>query len=248
MLTTVEAPAASFETAPMRVIDLRGTREPVPSPSVLVDPTGRRARRLRVAGRVLGSLFLLWLCGLLLAGLGLLPVSDVPFAGSIRAAQEPAQLTELPSPRPGSAADLRPARPLASLSDAAGSVASGARDGAAAARRGGRASGRGGSGAGAVTRRNDAAHARGNGSARGTSSSPGTPTASPGKSGSTPSATGTTPSSSSTGPGNGKGGGSTGTTSGGGSVQGQSTAPHGSSDSAPGHDPTRTTGHGKPSV
>ncbi|MEA2387644.1 MAG: hypothetical protein QOG41_417 [Thermoleophilaceae bacterium] len=245
MPTMAGSPTATGADAPIRVIDLRGMRAPAAAPSILVDPSGRRARRLRVAGRILGSLFMLWLCGLLLAGLGLLPVSDIPFAGAIRAAQEPAQLSKLPSPRSASEADLRPARPLSSLAAAADSVASGARRGAASARSGGSVSARGG--ASSAARRHDAAGVAGRGSTRGTSGSPSSSASSPGNSANTPSATGTTPSSSTSGKTHGNGGGST-TTTGNGSGHGQSTAPHGSSGAAPGHDPTRTTAHGKPSV
>jgi hypothetical protein len=244
MPTSAGSTTVPLLDAPPRVIDLRGTRGPIPSPAILVDPSGRRARHLRVAGRVLGSVFLLWLCGLLLAGLGLVPASDIPFAGTIRAAQEPAQLSQLPSPRPGSRADLRPARPLRSLSDAAGSVASGARDGAALNRgAAGRTSA--GSTAAALSRRSDAAR---NGGSRSTGS--GAPTSSPGSSqSSAPPASGATPSSSTTGTthGNGRGSSSTTPSAGAGSGNGQSTTPHGSSATAPGHDPTRTPGHGKQS-
>src|SRR5215210_5139751 len=114
-----------------RVIDLRGLRAPAEAPSVLADPSGRRARRLHAAGRVVGSLLLLWLCGLVLAGLGLLPVSDVPLAGTIRPADEPAKLSEIPSTARPSDDDLRPAR---TLTDAVAQTASGARRGEASAR------------------------------------------------------------------------------------------------------------------
>src|SRR5204862_461859 len=68
-----------------RVTDLRGRVAALPAVSVLVDTTGRRARRLRIAGRVVAALLALWLCGLLLAGLGLLPLSDVPFGNATTA-------------------------------------------------------------------------------------------------------------------------------------------------------------------
>jgi hypothetical protein len=239
MPAMLEASPTPIAATPPRVIDLRGIGEPAASPSVLADPSGRRARRLRVAGRALGTLFLLWLCGLLLAGLGLLPVSDIPFAGSIRAAQEPAKLSQLPAGRPGSAADLRPARPLPSRSQAAGGVARDARQEAASARA------RSGSAA-AVARRNDATRSTsGTRHTQGTAGSTSGTAASPGNSSSTPAATGTTPSSSTTGQTHRNG--SATTTSGSGTGHGQSTAPHGSSSTAPGHDPTRTTGHGKSS-
>src|SRR5579864_8602925 len=77
--------------------------------SVLEDPSGRRARWLRRAGRVVFLLFLAWLLAIVLGGLGLMPVAGIPFTHVLRPAQGPPALVELPKPRPPSAADLRPA-------------------------------------------------------------------------------------------------------------------------------------------
>jgi hypothetical protein len=65
--------------APPRVTDLRGRSAATAHP-VLADPTGRRARRLRVGGRMLAVVFSMWLCALVLAGLGAFPV-QLPFSG-----------------------------------------------------------------------------------------------------------------------------------------------------------------------
>jgi len=72
-----------------------------------VDPTGRRARQLRVVGRMLASVLLLWLCGLVLGGVGLLPLPGVPLGAGLRVAQEPAAIPsrghDPSAPAPGSA-------------------------------------------------------------------------------------------------------------------------------------------------
>ncbi|MGD0273574.1 MAG: hypothetical protein ABSB96_07590 [Gaiellaceae bacterium] len=77
--------------------------------AVLEDPTGRRARWLRRAGRCVFLLFLAWLLAIVLGGLGLMPVEGIPFAHVLRPSQGPPVLTKLPQPRQPSASDLRPA-------------------------------------------------------------------------------------------------------------------------------------------
>jgi hypothetical protein len=77
--------------------------------AVLEDPTGRRARWLRRAGRGVFLLFLAWLLAIVLGGLGLMPVTGIPFAHVLRPSQGPPELTKLPQPRQPSASDLRPA-------------------------------------------------------------------------------------------------------------------------------------------
>jgi hypothetical protein len=79
--------------------------------AVLEDPTGRRARWLRRAGRVVFVLFLGWLLAIVLGGLGLMPVTGIPLVHVLRPSQGPPPLAKLPRPRPPSAADLRPAVP-----------------------------------------------------------------------------------------------------------------------------------------
>ena len=92
---------------PARVTDLRGRVSAGPISPVLVDPTGRRARQLRVVGRMLASVLLLWLCGLVLGGVGLLPLPGVPLGAGLRVAQEPAAIPsrghDPSAPAPGSA-------------------------------------------------------------------------------------------------------------------------------------------------
>jgi hypothetical protein len=99
--------------ASVSVVDLRGAQAPLAVPPVLLDLSGRRARHLRATGRVVGTLFLAWLAALVLAGLGLLPLSDITFGALTRSSQEPAGLNHRPAPRMPTSADLRPARPLA---------------------------------------------------------------------------------------------------------------------------------------
>src|SRR4051812_10449246 len=52
---------------------------------VLSDPTGRRRRRLAVAGRVVTTILVLWLFVLTLGGLGLEPLAGLPILGKLRA-------------------------------------------------------------------------------------------------------------------------------------------------------------------
>jgi hypothetical protein len=57
----------------VHVVDLRGQGESRAGHSVLADPTGRRRRQLTRMGRVVAGMLGIWLCGLFLAGVGLLP-------------------------------------------------------------------------------------------------------------------------------------------------------------------------------
>ena len=228
-----------------RVVDLRGLRAPAEAPSVLADPSGRRARRLHAAGRVTGSLLLLWLCGLVLAGLGVVPVSDVPLAGSFRPADEPAQLSEIPAPRDAAANDLRPAQALNDAFDRIASRASG--DQPARAGRGSATSARA-SGTAPAARHRDGSASRHPGSTGGSSRGHrNTPSSGGGSTPAAQSPTGspTPPASPSAGAASGTGRGTTtppASTSG--VTHGKSDEAHGSSSYAPGQ--TRSAVHGKP--
>jgi hypothetical protein len=94
-----------------RVSDLRGTAAAPRGTAVLEDPTGKRRRRLRLAGRAIAVVLTLWLLGLVLGGLGLDPVPGIPFARSLRPAVAPPAVPRLPRPSPPSPADLQPALP-----------------------------------------------------------------------------------------------------------------------------------------
>jgi hypothetical protein len=52
---------------------------------VLADPTGRRRRRLAIAGRVATTVLGLWLLVLILGGLGLEPIAGLPIVGDLGA-------------------------------------------------------------------------------------------------------------------------------------------------------------------
>lgn len=52
---------------------------------VLADPTGRRRRRLAIAGRVTTTALGLWLVILILGGLGLQPLAGLPIVGDLGA-------------------------------------------------------------------------------------------------------------------------------------------------------------------
>ena len=82
---------------------------------VLEDPSGRRALRLRQAGRVVFVVFLVWLIAIVLGGLGLAPVPGIPFAHVLRPSTGPPPLARLPLPKQPAPADLVPALPDAAL-------------------------------------------------------------------------------------------------------------------------------------
>lgn len=52
---------------------------------ILADPTGRRRRRLAIAGRVATTALGLWLVVLILGGLGLQPLAGLPIVGDLGA-------------------------------------------------------------------------------------------------------------------------------------------------------------------
>src|SRR5437762_5954814 len=94
-----------------RVSDLRGSAAAEPVAAVLEDPTGRRRRRLRFAGRMVAAGLTLWLGGLVLGSVGLSPVPDIPFTHVLRPASPPPAVKHLPTPVRPSAADLKAAAP-----------------------------------------------------------------------------------------------------------------------------------------
>jgi hypothetical protein len=91
------------------IIDLRGSGRASSEADfgVLTDPSGRRRRGLRQAGRTVAVLFALWLAALALAGLGLLPGAGIPLASRTTADGAPPPLGER-SPLVA-AGDARPA-------------------------------------------------------------------------------------------------------------------------------------------
>ena len=90
--------------------------------SVLEDPTGRRARWMRRAGRVVFIVFLAWLLAIVLGGLGLVPVGGIPLTHSLRPSTGPAPLAKLPQPRQPTASDLRPAAPATAVAVTTGTA------------------------------------------------------------------------------------------------------------------------------
>lgn len=92
--------AEKVSGASVRVLDIRGTRVNTAVAPVLADPTGVRARRLARAGRAVAFLCLLWLVGLGLAGIGILPADDLPLGRAITgAAPEVLGIAPVPAPR-----------------------------------------------------------------------------------------------------------------------------------------------------
>src|ERR1039458_8229440 len=100
-------------------IDLRGRQlAPVPAP-VLADPSGRRSLLLARAWRVVAVVGLLWLAGLVLAGLGILPAGVVPLGRALAAPGAPPILRTV-LVQPGTASDLAPAVPASGIDGARG--------------------------------------------------------------------------------------------------------------------------------
>jgi hypothetical protein len=77
--------------------------------AVLEDPTGRRARWMRRAGRLVFLLFLGWLLVIVLGGLGFTPVAGIPLARALRPSSGPPPLDKETHLRQPSDSDLRPA-------------------------------------------------------------------------------------------------------------------------------------------
>jgi hypothetical protein len=78
-----------------QVLDLRGRQLVADRTPVLLDPSGGRARVLAWVGRAVAVVFLVWLIGLVFAGLGLLPSSALPFGRSF-VGQSPPVLKSMP--------------------------------------------------------------------------------------------------------------------------------------------------------
>jgi hypothetical protein len=91
-----------------------GTSEGGGGFAVLEDASGRRARWMRRAGRLVFLFFLAWLVAILLGGFGLTPVPSLPFAHTLRPSHGPTPV-KLPPPAPTPAADLVPALPAAAV-------------------------------------------------------------------------------------------------------------------------------------
>jgi hypothetical protein len=105
------APRQSGAGSPIEVIDLRGRRAPITQAAVLHDLSGRRSRRLRLAGRLLFALLAAWLGALLLAGLGVLPTSGVPLGGLVTPSPVPPSLPTRPVVHGPTASERQPALP-----------------------------------------------------------------------------------------------------------------------------------------
>ena len=88
----------------------RGTAPGADPQGVLEDPSGRRARWLRVGGRAVFTLFLLWLLAIVLGGLGVGPTAKIPLLHALRPSPGP-PVARLPPPAQPARTDLRPAVP-----------------------------------------------------------------------------------------------------------------------------------------
>jgi hypothetical protein len=78
-----------------QVLDLRGRQLARDRTPILLDPSGVRARALAWMGRVVAFVFLLWLIGLVFAGLGLLPSGSIPL-GRALLGQSPPPVKTMP--------------------------------------------------------------------------------------------------------------------------------------------------------
>ena len=76
-------------------------------PAVLEDASGRSARWMRRAGRAVFVLFLAWFAAIVLGGLGLVPLSGIPFGHVLQPSLAPPAVTS--STALGTAAAGRPA-------------------------------------------------------------------------------------------------------------------------------------------
>lgn len=113
------------------VVDLRGQVRGSGSFSVLADPTGRRRRYLVGVGRLVACVVGVWLCGLVVAGLGLLPAPLAPLASLVGSPPSPPRLGRLaypphatagPAPSPtGGEGGVHPAERLGGHGNAQGS-------------------------------------------------------------------------------------------------------------------------------
>jgi hypothetical protein len=172
------------------IVDLRG-RQPIAVASpVLADPSGRRARMLARTGRIVAGLFCLWLAGLVLAGLGILPDGAVPLGSQIGTSSPPSIGGAVKIVAP-TRADLVAAKPAITL---ASTTAGSGLNGAAAKRSSGVAGGAGGNAGGAGSRHHGSggtATGTGRGGHTGGSGGTSTPTGGGSSGGGTTSATGT---------------------------------------------------------
>jgi hypothetical protein len=119
-----------------QVVDLRGRKLGSARPPVLLDPSGGRARALAWGGRVVAFVFLLWLIGLVFAGLGLLPSGAIPLGRALVGPAPPVlkTLPRLTQPnllgtgaagRPGASAASRAAGSSTAATGTAGGVSTG---------------------------------------------------------------------------------------------------------------------------
>jgi len=85
--------------------------DPAAPRRVLEDPTGRRLRRMRWAGRAVSLLFLVWLALVILGGVGVGPAAHLPFGSVLRPTKGPPPLPHTLHLREAEPADLAPALP-----------------------------------------------------------------------------------------------------------------------------------------
>jgi hypothetical protein len=108
-----------------QVLDLRGRQLARDRTPVLLDPSGGRARVLAWTGRGVALVFLLWLIGLVFAGLGLLPSGSIPL-GRALVGQSPPPIKGMPLvTQPGFAAPSATGSPGASSQSTAARAAGG---------------------------------------------------------------------------------------------------------------------------
>ena len=87
---------------------------------VLEDPSGRRLRGMRWAGRAVSLFFVVWLALVILGGVGVGPAAHLPFGSALRPTKGPPPLPHTLHPQDAAAADLAPALPAAAEATARG--------------------------------------------------------------------------------------------------------------------------------
>jgi hypothetical protein len=87
--------------------------DPAAPRRVLEDPSGRRLRGMRWAGRAVSLFFAIWLALVILGGVGVGPAAHVPFGSALRPTKGPPPLPHTLHPQKAAPADLAPARAAA---------------------------------------------------------------------------------------------------------------------------------------
>lgn len=112
-LTPFHVPGGPMTSSVTDVLPAPGRIATAVELPVLYDPDGRRRRWMGWAGRGIVFVFVAWLAALVLAGLGVAPLANLPLIGQLQPLPGLRSLAGSPSVASPSAADLAAAIPLA---------------------------------------------------------------------------------------------------------------------------------------